>query len=208
MISFCNTNNRKGTRGFSLVEMIVAVAIFTLISGAILGFESDVFRFSDVSREVLTSEVTLRDISWAIVKELRSAQTSATGAYSIEKATGSELVFFSDVDLDGTIERVRYTFSGTKLERGETDPSGNPISYQPSDEKVKTLMTNAVAASSGFTYYPKAYLDGEAALLLPVDVSLVRMVKVALSADDNPNSVPFPVSVSAYSVLRNLKDNY
>ena len=47
-----------------------------------------------------------------MVKEIREARTSDDGSYPIEKARDKEFIFYSDIDKDGEVERVRY-FLGT-----------------------------------------------------------------------------------------------
>jgi len=41
----------------------------------------------------------------------------------------------------------------------------------------------------------------------PVDVSSVRLVKMNITIDRDPNRSPTPINVTTQVVIRNLKDN-
>ena len=48
-----------------------------------------------------------------MLREIREVQTGEDGSYIIERAGDSEFIFFSDIDKDNKIERVRYFLGGT-----------------------------------------------------------------------------------------------
>ncbi len=71
-------------------------------------------------------------------------------------------------------------------------------------------MINNVVASSTlpiFQYYPATYDGTGSALSIPVTISSVRLVKITVIIDNDPNRSPVPMIVTSSVTLRNLKDN-
>lgn len=95
-------------KSFTLVETIIAIFIFCLLVAAILGLALILYRVHSYEWEQsLAISEAKRGIE-AMVKEIRKAKEGENGAFPIEYAGDKELVFYSDVDKDGRIERVRY----------------------------------------------------------------------------------------------------
>lgn len=187
-------------RGFSLVESIVAVAIFSLIVVAVGAFQLDIFRLNNVIQSGLSAQNDARKILRPMIDELRSASESDQGAFPLVTVATSTLIFFSDVDDDGSKERIRYFLDGTDFKKGLTD-NGN--------EKITEVVHDVVKTERIFSYYDSSY-DGTNQgdyLEYPVYPSDVRLIKVELIIDENPNKEPVAIGVSTQVMIRNLKDN-
>jgi len=99
-------------KGFSLIETIVAISIFSLILVAIFGSALILYRTYDYNwQQAIAVEEARRGVE-NMVQELRMARTGENGSYALEKAEDKEIVFYSDIDGDGKTEKVRY-FLGT-----------------------------------------------------------------------------------------------
>ncbi|MEA3293058.1 MAG: type II secretion system protein [Patescibacteria group bacterium] len=99
-------------KSFTLIETIVVISIFALIitvtAGLIVHFYKTyayVFRQSTAINEARKGLKTM-------VREIREAGVGEDGSYPIESANDCEFVFFSDIDRDNEVERVRYFLSG------------------------------------------------------------------------------------------------
>ncbi len=200
-------NNRKG--GFTFVETIIGVSIFLLISLLISSFARDIFSLNYVLQGNLNAEIDSRHVVKIIVTELREAGPSALGAYAIASATPSNLIFYSDVDNNGIREKVRYFISGTNLKRGVVTPTGSPLVYDDTQEKLSTIISGFVSSSTLplFQYYPSSYAGTSSPLTVPVDISSIRLVKVAVIIDKDPNRSPISIITTSQVSVRNLKDN-
>ncbi|GAH01165.1 unnamed protein product [marine sediment metagenome] len=87
--------------------------------GALSGFIVYSYRIHALAwQQSIAIEEARRGVS-IMVKEIREATSGEDGSYPIEKAGNKEFIFYSDVDKDGAIERVRYFLGGSK--------SGNQI---------------------------------------------------------------------------------
>ena len=92
------------------------------------------------------------------------------------------------------------------MQKGVIIPTGSPLDYDPATEKITTLLTN-VTNSSIFGYYDKNYEGTTAALSSPVNISAVRLIKITVTVDKDPNKPPAPTTFSTQISFRNLKDN-
>jgi len=97
---------------FTLIETIVTIFVFTLIIGAIFGMVFLLYRTQSYSwQQAVAIDEARRGVE-TMVREIREARSGDDGSFAIEKADDKEFVFYSDIDKDGDVERVRY-FLGT-----------------------------------------------------------------------------------------------
>lgn len=197
--------------GVTLAEIVVVVAIIGLMVNVVGSFQRNVFYYSGVARDSLTTAQDARTILRTMTTELRSASPSGTGAYPIVTAGTSSIIFFSDVDGNGVKERIQYFASTTKLYRGVIVPTGFPLMYVAADEKLTLISSNLrnTASTTIFTYYDGNYngSTSTAALAQPVAVSAIRLVQISLILDVNQNNLPVSRTYTSQITLRNLKDN-
>ncbi|OWK26768.1 MAG: hypothetical protein US76_03550 [Parcubacteria group bacterium GW2011_GWA2_38_13b] len=99
--------------GFTLVETIVVVAIFGMVMLAVSGFIIIIYRAQNFNFEQSVAINEARRGVEVMVKEIREAGTAENGSYVIEKAEDNEFVFYSDIDNDDSMERIRYFLGPT-----------------------------------------------------------------------------------------------
>lgn len=126
-----NTSLIKGA-GFTLIETLVAIFVLTLIMGAVSGLIITVYRIYGYTwQQSIAIEEARRGIEM-MVKEIREARTGDDGSYPIEKADDKEFIFYSDIDKDGAVERVRYflgtTNSGITVQECQSSTKGGSCS--------------------------------------------------------------------------------
>lgn len=191
-----------------MLEIMVAVGIFALVMGGLIGIIMFSFRSRDVAWEQLLTQTEGRRVVQDFVNELRSANQSSIGAYPIEKAEDYQLIFFSNIDSDNSRERIRYFLSGTDFKKGITKPSGNPLVYNTSTESISVIAHDIVNSTTPvFQYYAQSYTGSQSAMTTPVTTTLVRVVGVRLIMEEDPKLSPTPFEVQAKAEIRNLKTN-
>ncbi len=217
------TNNRKfqGTginhlpsaichsyHGFSALETLVAVGITGLIVVAVGTFQGNIFGLNTSLSNQLTGQNEARRVLEEITQGLRVATVAGNGSFPLDTVTATTLTYYANNDSDAGIERVRYFLSGTNLQRGVIQPSGNPVIYNPASEVVTTIMEGvANGAVPVFTYYDATYAGSGAALTQPVSAVAVRYVHVTLVIDKDINRPPASFRMEGGVSIRNLKDN-
>jgi len=193
--------------GFTLIEILIATAIFVSLLGVILYFGFNASGLNIFLSENLVSQNELQLTLNSIVVEVRSMGPSSVGGYPIESANAGSFVFFSDTDNDGLFERVRYYYSNGTLMRGWTKPSGNPLLYDHAGEKTTEAVHFVISQPSAiFTYYSKNQTSGDGPMTVPINPNLVRAVKIELAADRDPDQLPEPVIYRIFATIRNFRN--
>lgn len=90
----------------------MVVTIFALVMGVVTAFVVTAYRVYGYSWQQTVAINEARKGIEVMVKEIREARTGDDGSYPIKKTENKEFIFYSDIDKDGEIERVRY-FLGT-----------------------------------------------------------------------------------------------
>lgn len=197
--------------GFTLIEVIISIAIIIVVGGVIVAFQQSVLRNTKVLQSGLTSEQQVRKTLQSFVSEVRAATLSAGGAYPIESAGTSSFIFFSDIDNDNVVERVRYFLSTTSpsmiLKKGILKPTGT--TYNLAGETVTNIVYDVKNSTSSpvFTYYDTNYDGTTPPLSEPIAIPAVRLVKITLSVDPNAGRSPVFQTYTTQVSIRNLKDN-
>ena len=191
----------------TLVEVVITIALFTMILGAVSLFGMNVFSYrrsvSGSYEIVQNSQLILKTMA----SELREMAPAITGAYPLAVAGSSTVTFFSDVDNNGVPEQIRYFVSNKELYRGVVKASGSPISYNQSNEVVSGMLDYVTNASSSpiFEYFNENYSGTSSPMVQPVQTSSVRLIRINLNLTS-----PDSISSNSYTTevtLRNLKDN-
>ncbi len=195
-------------QGFSLVEILVAVAVLSILVIVVGSFQRDVFFLGSVLRGSATAAQDARSIMRTMTKELREAAPSSNGSYVIESAATSSIVFYADIDTDVQRERVRYFIVGKELRKGVIQPTGNPVTY-PTNTETFTILASTISptTSPAFRYYDSSYAGTSTSMTYPIDTARIRLVRFDLLLDLDANRSPVPRSYTTQVSIRNLKDN-
>jgi type II secretory pathway pseudopilin PulG len=192
-------------RGFTLVEAIVVVAITAIVGGTLLSTIRNFYRANTYVFEATTSVDSARRGLATTLSALREASYADDGNYPIATAATSSITFYSDIDSDGGIERVRvYTINGT-LYRTIINASGNPPSYTGQTTSTTTIATYVRNTGSVpiFTYYNSS---GVQLSTTSPTLSQIASVSTTLMVDLNPNRAPNVLTLTGSATLRNLRD--
>jgi hypothetical protein len=193
-------------RGFTLVEVAIAMALVMMLGVLFMRLSRDItdsaLRFSSslLTQQQLTATMQV------MLPEIRSASQGNDGSYPIAVAATSTFQFYSDVDLDGRFERVRYYLNGSTFRKGVIRPTGSPLQYVTSTEEFQDLVYNVIPGSQIFSYYDKNTTSTTATgMIQPVDVSLIKTIKVTLTANQGTTSTPSLVGTETEATIRNLR---
>jgi type II secretory pathway component PulJ len=199
----------KYNKGFSLAEIVVSVAILTAVGYTFSIFQKDIFSLNTTLQNNLSAQLEARHVLKDLGKELREASPSSLGAYPVALASSTTLTFYTDINNDGLKERIRYFLSGTTLKKGVIVPSGSPLVYNTANEKISTVVSNVINSTTTpvFDYFDDQYTGTSSPLVQPVDPVSVRLVRITVIIDKDPNRPPLPITVTTQITIRNVKDN-
>jgi prepilin-type N-terminal cleavage/methylation domain-containing protein len=210
MIKLISKNKKTG---FTLIEAMIALAIFIFALGAVSGFLIYSYRAQKFSlAQALVTESARQGVK-QLTKELREAIQSDSGQYLLESAQDFEVIFYSDIDQDDQVERIRYFLENEQLKKGVINPSGQPIDYS-GPEQVKTISSYLKNTSSTplFYFYDQTYAGQETDLPLdspvPGDIlDEISLVGIKMAIDVNPGRAPEILNIESKIQLRNTKQN-
>jgi len=199
-------------KGFSLIELVVAVAVSVAVVFLVTAFARNLFVLNLSAQSRMTAILESRKVLGTMVAELRSTAPSALGSYPIESVATSSVVFFVDVNSDEASDRLRYFFDpvSRSVKRGVVLASGSPPSYALGSETFSTLITGVSNDEflPLFEYYDGEYDGSSTPLPWPVNIPDIRLVKINIRIERDPNRTPTEFMViSSQATLRNLKDN-
>ncbi len=198
--------------GFTFTETIIVLAIMSFVILGISSFQKDVISFNRTLYNALIAAQDGKNAMKMMTSEIRSMQTSNLGGYPLLEAATSSITFFTDTDLDGYKNQIRYFLSTTSpgtLIKQVIRPSGSPLSYLASTSVYTTVATDIKNPSTLaiFTYYDSSYEGSTSSLPYPLNIQKVRLVKITLLIERDPIKAPNPTTYSTQVSLRNLKDN-
>ncbi len=207
------TKKSSGYRGMTIVELIVAISIFTI---GIAGFTMLFTKIWKANSFVLEEGQASSKASNAIdnmVKSLRKVKQADNGNFGIKSAGDFDLAVYLDDDGDGTTEKVHYFLDqgSQELKKGVSKPSGSPLTYPANDQTVVTLANHIVNTSSQpiFFYYDEYYPIDMTNNPLPTPIVLpdVKLIQIHIWVNIKPVSAPDNINLQSFVELRNLNEN-
>lgn len=189
-------------RGFTLIETIVTIFIFTLSMGAISGLIMMLYRTHDYTWEQSQAIEEARRGIETMVKEIREAMPGEDGSYIIASTTDFQFSFYSDIGRDLSIERVRYFVEGTNFKKGVIKPVGIPAVYPTSTEEISILSQYIRNAPSIFRYFD----ENNQELPSPSRRKDTKLMQLYLVINVDPIRPPHDFILSSKVQIRNLKE--
>jgi prepilin-type N-terminal cleavage/methylation domain-containing protein len=200
----------KNLKGFTLIEILIVLVLMSVLAGALLTLQ---FILTQNQIVVWQSYVGISEANnnvSALVREARTLRYANNGDYPLQLADDNELIFFSDIDYDGSAERIRYFLVGTDLTKGVIEPTAPPISYPTNQEKVKVVSENVRNAGTPiFEYYNQDWPEDlvNNPLSTPANPSDVKLVKIHLRLNTVSDKPDKDFILESYTQLRTLKEN-
>lgn len=189
-------------KGFTLVEMEVAIAVFGIIAVAVSSFIVYVYKTQDYNLAQLKATNAARRSMEMTSAEIRKMRQAETGAYAIDTADSQTFIFYSDIDNDSQTEKVRYFLDSEQFKKGVTEPDYTGA------ETVTVIAENVVNDTDPvFKYYDQDFTGTEAPLSTPANVTEVKLVKIILKIDANESISPPALEIETSVHPRNLKEN-
>lgn len=186
------------------------IAVFSLAMSLLISFVIYIYRSYGYNFEQIAAINEARKGIETMVKEIREARYGEDGSYPLEEAGNSQFIFYSDVDKDNSVERVRYFLDGTDFKKGVIEPSGDPPQYVLSNEIIRILSIYVRNASTPiFVYYNGDWPIDIVNNPLPTLTRLTetKLMHVYLRINVDPNRPPDNFELESDVQIRNLKTN-
>jgi len=170
----------KKQSGFTILEVLIAGFMIVVLGMGILGLQLIIGESQLSSIDSFTQVSESTNAISAMTRELRTAQKGDNGSFQFTLAMPQEIIFFSDSNVDGQIEQIRYYLEGTSLKKDVINPEGSPITY-PTNQKVTTTISENVRNNTTpiFSYFNGNWPNDTSNNPLPTPADLDSQMKGA-----------------------------
>lgn len=187
----------------TLIEALVWVAVTSMLLLAIVQSVQYFYRTNTYAVEQGAAITSAQRGIESMIKVMREAAYSSTGAWPIISMATSSFSFYADVDSDPFLEQIRFFLDGNSLKRGVIDPSGDPPVYTNPEtiSSISDYIRNNEQSVQMFQYY-----DKNGALITDLTrIAEVRFVQATVVVNINPFRLPNQFTLRSTAALRNLK---
>ena len=202
------TTTQKREQGFTLIEMLVVIAINTILVIVITSSIAQIYKNNSYTFEQANEIEAARRSIGIWVRDAREITLGADGSYPVALLQNNKMGFYSDIDRDANVEYVEYSLSTTTLTKKTYNPIGNPPVYSTTTadttEILSTYVQNGLQNVPVFTYYSATGTVLASPSSMLTDMRYVVM-KVIVNID--PARSPGEFMLHASAAPRNLKDN-
>ncbi len=201
-----NYQQIEKSRGFTLMETVVVIAIFTIIMTVISSLIVNFYRTNDYAIQQSQAIGNGRQAVNKLVTDLRETTLSDDGNYPLRALGEYSIEFYSDVDLDNSVELIKYsTNNADQLVKEIYENDGGSYilastNYVANYVRNTSYERDGVVGVNIFTYFDT---DGAEVIDLS-DLDEVRYIKVELIVNVNPDRQPEEFVLLSSSHLRNL----
>jgi len=196
--------------GFTIIEVSITGVLLVVLGASILGLQKII---TDAQLFGFRNAESVDDATFAInqiSKELRTLRNADNGSYPFVYGDDNQITFYVDYDSDTRSERIRYFLSGTTLYKGITEPTGFPVLYLSENENVRIITENVVNGSDPiFLYFNGDWPEDTTnnPLSTPASLSDVKLIKISLTINTDPDYERENYELSTSVQLRTLKNN-
>jgi len=201
MMSFRSQN------GMTLVEMIIAIGVYTVLMLAIISSTSTFYRYNAYALEQANEVDNARRGVTQWNRDAKEMTTGEDGTWPMAISGEHRLGYYSDTDRDDSVEYVEYVLASTTLRKFTYNPIGSPATYDltapDSEEILSEYVQNINQATSTFFYYDTNGVQ----LASTSPIINVRYIQMQVVVNIDPDRNPGEFMLRSSLAPRNLKDN-
>jgi prepilin-type N-terminal cleavage/methylation domain-containing protein len=196
------------TRGFSLVEAIVVIALFTVLLMAITYSVAQIYKLNSATLEQANEIEFARRGLFTWIRDAREMTLGANGAFPLVRAENHRVGFYSDIDKDQSVEYVEYVLATTTIRKFTYEATGTPAVYATTTparvDILSEYIQNIPQGQTTFRYYNDA---GTLIANPQAQISDIRYIRMNVIVNIDPARSPGEFMLQGSAVPRNLKEN-
>lgn len=193
-------------QGLTLVEALVVIALFTVLSFALTTSISSFYRFNAYTiAQAYQVNHARRGVEF-LVRDVREMTYADDGTFPLARMEPDLVGFYSDIDRDNSVEYVEYELVDTVFQKRIYDAAGSPPVYDETPEETLTIseyVQNGLQDIDTFTYYDRNGVPASAT----TTVTDIRYVEVQIVVNIDPVRDPDEFMLRSSAALRNLKEH-
>jgi prepilin-type N-terminal cleavage/methylation domain-containing protein len=197
---------KDALRGLTLVEMIVVVALFTILMLAITESIASFYRFNGYTLAQSYQVTNARKGIEQMVRDLREMTYADDGTFPLASMDEYQVTFYSDVDRDASVEYLEYKLSSTTLTRNIYKATGTPPTYNTSGEPTTSFVVSEYVQNELQNVPVFVYYDGQGHPATATStVTDIQYIQVNTTVNIDPIRDPGQYMLRSSASLRNLK---
>ena len=194
-------------RGFTIVETIVVIALFSILSLVVTNAIHAMYRYNDYTfAQAYQVQHARRGIE-AMVQDLREMTFADDGTFPLAVMEEHQVGFYSDIDQDQSVEYVEYEVATTTLYKRVYNATDTIPAYDltaPDETYILSeYVQNIDQSTSTFRYYDANGLEMNGAS----DIVDARYIETQLIINIDPIHDPGQYMLRSSAALRNVKEN-
>lgn len=196
-------NAKNRSNGYTLLEVVIVVGITSIVLGIITGSVLSFYKSNTNTLEQAIQVDSARKGVEYLVRDLREAGFADDGSFPIIQNSSTSISFYSDVDRDFSVEKIRYFLEGTTLKKGITNAVGSPPLYTGTEQvtAVSEYIRNIEQGIPVFRYYTATSTE-IASGANPTNISFVTL---DLVVNVDVNRLPGQFTLHSSATIRNLR---
>lgn len=198
-----NTSRQKG---LSMVETIVVIALFSILSLAVSESVASFYRLNAYTLEQAYQVDHARNGVKQLVRDLREMTFADNGTFPLVIMEESEIGFYSDIDRDDSVEYIEYELVGTTLEKRIFNATGTPSVYDFSAPEttltISEYVQNDIQAIPIFVYYDGMGNPASAT----TTITDIVYAEISIIVNIDPIRNPGEYMLRSSASFRNLKN--
>ena len=199
--------NTPAQKGMTLVEMLIAIGIYTVLMLAITNSITTFYQYNAYALEQSNEVENARRGVTQWNRDVKEMTTAEDGTWPMAISGEHRLGYYSDTDRDDSVEYVEYILASTTLRKFTYNPSGSPATYDlttpDSEEILSEYVQNRNHATSTFFYYDNNGVQ----LASTSPIINIRYIQMQVIVNIDPDRNPGEFMLRSSLAPRNLKDN-
>ncbi len=196
------------TRGMTLVEAVVAIALFTVLSLVVTNGISALYRYNAYTFAQAYQVQNARSGMQSLIRDVREMTFGDNGSFPLVIMEPHKIGFYSDIDRDQSVEYVEYELIATTTEfvKRVYNATGTPPIYPVVPDTTYTLsqyVQNFAQNINTFRYYTA---DGTE-VTSPNRITDVRYITADIIVNIDPVRDPGEFTLRSSAALRNVREN-
>jgi hypothetical protein len=197
----------RHSAGITLLEAVVLIGIYTVLTLIIYATTVEFYRINAYALEQADEVENARRGMNQWVRDVRELTNGEDGSYPIAIIDEHEFAYYSDTDLDDSVEYVVYRLEDTTLRKFIYNATGIPAAYDTTSpdlvEALSYYVRNNSQSTTTFMYFDNA--GNQLASTSPVVD--VRYIQAQFIVNIDENRFPGEFMLRSSVAPRNLKDN-
>ena len=199
--------NAQLRRGMSLMEALIALSIFTIVSLALFNGIHSFYLFNAYTIAQSYQVAEARRGIENMTRDIREMTFADDGSFPLVSMGTSSIGFYSDIDRDDSVELVTYDLVNTTLYKNIFDAvPGTPPTYSTTTPN-QTIIISEYVQNNNQVVDVFRYYDENGSIPTNPFVTDIRYIDLQLIINIDPIRDPGEFMLRASAALRNVQEN-